>query len=74
MRTTQEEAIGLGFHTPLLAYASLKRWGSDTNSRLDAWQQRQAAFRAQGLPPWPGACLTSPISAPCPPFKPWPAR
>ncbi|HDX9004406.1 TPA: hypothetical protein RQO57_001430, partial [Aeromonas dhakensis] len=51
MRTTQEEAIGLGFHTPLLAYASLKRWGSDTNSRLDAWQQRQAAFRAQGLPP-----------------------
>ncbi len=51
MRTTQEEAIGLGFHMPLLAYASLKRWGSDTNSRLDAWQQRQVAFRAQGLPP-----------------------
>ncbi|CAJ1847522.1 hypothetical protein PEKONANI_02670 [Aeromonas jandaei] len=51
MRTTQEEVIGLGFHTPFLAYASLKRWGNDPGDQLEAWQQRQAAFNARGLPP-----------------------
>lgn len=50
MRTTMEEAIGLGFRTPFLAYASLKRWGSDINSRLEEWQQRQAALNARALP------------------------
>ncbi|MGL6499278.1 hypothetical protein ACSZOJ_12640 [Aeromonas dhakensis] len=74
MRTTQEEAIGLGFHMPLLAYASLKRWAATPTAGSMPGSSARRPFAPRGCPPWPGACLTSPISAPCPPFKPWPAR
>ncbi|WP_169046257.1 hypothetical protein [Aeromonas salmonicida] len=51
MRDIMEEAAGLGFVPPLLAYTPLKRWGGNPASQLEQWQARQQALTASGLPP-----------------------